>query len=163
MFINIKVNLKTIIIVCIIILLIISVFSIYTVFAQNKTNTFNPDLIELNTDNYTNVLKEIHMYTDRYKNHPIKGNGFIYSDNTLGKNQFVLARNMIVCCENDPVVVGILCEYSGIDKFEIGSWIEIEGTIDIIEKNGFNIPIIKVVSINNCKIPNTPTVNPPTI
>ncbi|MBE5821358.1 MAG: hypothetical protein E7311_02075 [Clostridiales bacterium] len=162
MFINIKINLKTIIIICIIIALIITGFSIYSVFGVSK-NITNPDLIELNTDNYTNVLKEIHMYPDRYKNHPIKGNGFIFIDNTLDKNQFVLARNMIVCCENDPVVVGILCEYSGIDKFEVSSWVEIEGTIDIIERNGFTIPIIKIISINNSKCPVNPNVVPPTI
>ena len=165
MFINIKINAKLIIILLCIIFAVLSVFGIYKVFSNsdNFTNSKDPGLIKMNTTNYTNILKELDLYLDNYIGHKISVNGFVFRNEDFEKDKFVIARNMIICCESDPAVVGIMCKYDKAVDFENDTWIKVEGTLDKYTYNDFTIPIINVEKIQKINTPKNRNVTPPTI
>lgn len=157
MFINLKINIKAILVILTIIFLILGVYSIFLIFDKGD-EIKNFDVIIMNNENYTNILKEVHSNPEIYHDKKIISSGYIYFEEEFLPNEFVLARNMIVCCESEPFIVGFLCNYDNL-TFEKNTWVKIEGTLMNIN----NIPTIIVEEIKKSKIPDKKNVFPPTI
>ena len=116
--------------------------------------------LEVNSNNYTDILKDSHDNIDKYIGKKIKFTGFVYRIFDFNEKQFVLAREMIISSDNHAVVVGFLSEYNNISKFKDGAWVEIEGVIEKGYYHG-NIPVIKVENIKECNVPKAEFVYPP--
>ncbi len=150
-------------ILCVIILLL-TVFVCYRVIFNNffKTNdnylaatTFEPT-----SQNYANVLQQVHNDIDTYVGQKIKFVGYVYRLYDFTDEQFVLARDMIVSSDFQTVVVGFLCHSKIASNFENNTWIEVEGTITKGNYYG-NMPIIEVESIKETTEPTDEYVYPP--
>ena len=121
---------------------------------------FDNSKLEINSNNYTDILKDAHDNIDKYVGKTIKFRGFVYRLYDFNENQFVLAREMIISSDNHAVVVGFLSECDEICNYQDGSWVETEG---VIEKGFYHgdIPIIKVKKITKTTVPNDEFVYPP--
>ena len=165
MFINIRLGklFRYFFIVVVILMAIIFLISIYKVFAKtcNTSNSYSSeDIIDITSNNYTNVLKSVHDNLDSYVDKKIHFTGYVYRVFDLSSTQFVLARNMIISSDNQAVVVGFLCNYNNASEFNNNSWVEVIGTITKGNYHGV-IPVIEVESINNTDCPNDEFVYPP--
>ena len=153
------------------ILIMAVIFGIYSFINKSKRNFVNDSIqtagmIEINTENYTNILKSSHENIELYLNKTIKFSGFVYRLYDFKDNEFVLGREMIISQNTQDknqaqvVVVGFLCDYTGADVFDDGTWVEIEG---IISKGYYHseIPIVKVNTITKTTAPENPYVYPP--
>ena len=151
-----------------IIILFFSGFKLYNEMKKVKSDTFivedpyfeDNSITEVKSEQYTNVLKEVHDNVDDYIGKEISFVGYVYKIDYLKPNQFVLARNMIINQASQSVVVGFLCEYDNISNFENLSWVKISGTIEKSYLNG-DIPILKINSIEKAEKPETEFVYPP--
>ncbi len=166
---NLKVNgnkfIKILMAVLAIIILIITFIICYNLifnnfFQTNDTSINKGAMYELNTKNYTNVLKNVHSDIDKYIGQKIKFSGYVYRLNDFTEEQFVLARDMIVTSDFQTVVVGFLCHSTIASNFEDNSWVEIEGTITKGNYYG-DIPIIEIDNINKIQEPSDEYVYPP--
>lgn len=166
---NLKVNgnkfIKILMAVLAIIILIITFIICYNLifnnFFQTNDASINQGAVyELNTKNYTNVLKNVYSDIDKYIGQKIKFSGYVYRLNDFTEEQFVLARDMIVTSDFQTVVVGFLCHSTIASNFEDNSWVEIEGTITKGNYYG-DIPIIEIDSINKIQEPSDEYVYPP--
>lgn len=152
---------KTIIGVLCVIILIITFFICYKLIFNSffKTNdeTFGADsniTYELNSQNYTNVLQNVHNHLDDYLGQKIKFSGYVYRLFDFSDEQFVLARNMIVSSDYQYVVVGFLCHSTLASNYEDNSWVEITGTITKGDYYG-DIPVIEIEEIKKIDTPKT--------
>lgn len=127
----------------------------FKVIDKNKTN-----IIEINSNNYANVLKTVNDNLDQYIGKEVKCVGYIYRLMDFNDNQFVLARNMIISSDYQSVVVGFLCESDNAKSYKENSWIEITGEITKGSYHG-DIPIIKIKEIKESSKPNEDHVYPP--
>ena len=116
--------------------------------------------LEVNSNNYTSILKDSHENIDKYIGKEIKFTGFVYRLYDFNDNQFVLARQMIISSDNHAVVVGFLSECDNATQFKNGSWIEVEGTIEKGFYHG-DIPVVKIKNIKETNIPKDEFVYPP--
>lgn len=172
---NIKMNGNTmkIIVVVLIVLILIGVFAIvgYRFYDATKKVTVNDEIpsvqnsqIEVNSNNYTDVLKDSHENIDKYIGKSIKFIGFVYRLYDFSENQFVLAREMIISSDNQAVVVGFLCDGSASSVnavgFEDGTWVEVEGVIVKGNYHG-DMPVIEVNSMKETDVPCDEFVYPP--
>ena len=128
---------------------------------KNNYSIPSPKIAELNSDNYCNILKEVHEDLKTYIGQKISFTGYVYRVADLKENQFILARDMIINSKNQSVVVGFLCEYDKASELINDSWIKITGKIDKGNYYG-EIPIIKIEKLEEASIPNDPYVTPPT-
>lgn len=117
-------------------------------------------LLNLLLGNYTNVLQNVHNDIDKYVGQKIKFTGYVYRMYDFTDEQFVLARNMIVSSDFQTVVVGFLCHSKVASNFEIGTWVEVEGTITKGNYYG-EIPVIEIENINAVAEPTNEYVYPP--
>lgn len=172
---NIKMNrnlLKNIIIIAIILLLVV-VFMVvgYKFYDSTSKVRINDDIpasdnsiIEINANNYTNILKDSHENIDKYVGKRIKFTGFVYRLYDFDEDQFVLGREMIISSDNHVVVVGFLCRNCAndidIQNFKDRSWVEVEGVITEGEYHG-KLPVVNVECIKETDVPNEEFVYPP--
>lgn len=168
---NVKVNgskVFKIFLSCIIILFIIIIgIIIYRILSgannSSKRKSCLPQsgISEIKPQNYTNVLKSVHDNIDNYIGKKIKFTGYIYRVYDLDKNQFILARNMIISSDSQYVVVGFLCNCENAQNYEDGTWVTITGTITKGDYHG-DMPIIKIDTIKEVQKPtNNEYVYPP--
>lgn len=145
-----------------IIVLIIAGISIYKVFNYSKANDKLPipNIANLTSDNYTNVLKSVHDNLDEYVGQKISFSGYIYRVYDFTESQFVLARNMVISSDNQTLVVGFLCSSNQVSNFTDGTWVNISGKIAKGDYHG-DIPVIEVKEIKECDKPNDEYVYPP--
>ena len=168
---NVKINggiaLKSIIVVLSIFMLIVFGISVYRIFFTSGKFSIDDRLVpneitEIQSENYTNILKAVHDDIDSYVGMKIKFTGYVYRLIDFKNNQFVLARDMFINKEKtQSVIVGFFSEYNKIDNFKDGEWIEVIGTIEKGKYHNKEIPIIKVIGVEETSEPKESFVMPP--
>lgn len=147
-----------------IIILVVFSFSCYKIFVSAKENVNVSDsssnVIEIDTKNYTNILKDSHENIDRYVGRTYKFSGYIYRAYDFNDNQFVLARDMVISSDFQSLIVGFLCESNDADKFKDNTWVEVTGTIKKVDYHG-DMPELKITKIEKIDKPADELVYPP--
>lgn len=143
-------------ILCVIILLITFLICYKMIFSSFfKTNdeiATDGILYELTSQNYTNVLQNVHEHLDNYVGQKIKFSGYIYRLYDFSNGQFVLARNMIISSDFQTVVVGFLCHSEIACNYEDNTWVEVTGTITKGNYHG-EIPVIEIEDMKKIDAP----------
>lgn len=162
---NLKFNKKNVsrlfLIVSFIIIIAIIAFSIYLIFFNHSSSCEKSNhIIEINENNYTNVLKASNENIDSYIGTKVHVTGYVYRLLDFSDSQFVVARDMRFGENTQSLVVGFLCDYKKATNFSDGTWVDIEGEI---VKGNFNgdIAMLKVLSIKEASRPQNLFVNPP--
>lgn len=168
---NFKVNggivLKIIIVVLSLFMLGVFGICIYKIFFTSGKFVVNDkirkqEVTEINTENYTNILKAVHDDPDSYIGMKINFTGYIYRVIDFKENQFVIARDMFINeSKTQSVVVGFLCECKDSEKFTDGTWVNITGSIEMGKYHNEQIPFIKVTDIKEAEEIENSEVMPP--
>lgn len=151
-----------VLIICILIIVVFKVFGGASKSASSdglacvKQNGIN----QVNSQNYTNVLKAVHDNIDNYIGVKLNFTGYVYRLLDFNDNQFVLARNMVISSDFQTVVVGFLCDYEKAKDLEDDTWIEVSGEIVKGDYHG-DMPILKIIDIKKADKPNDELVYPP--
>ena len=122
---------KIFIFVSLAIIFAIIFFSIYIIFFKNKSSgdvKFD-EIIDLNENNYTNILKSANEDIDSYIGVKVRITGYVYRLLDFDKNEFVVARDMRFNKDAQSLVVGFLCNYDKASQFSDGTWVEVVGKI----------------------------------
>lgn len=160
---NLKFNKKFFIKICVSIIVILFVLMILFSFIKIKNNSKisnNSNLLKIDTENFTTFLSDCHENIPNYLNKKIHISGYIYRMNDFNKNQFVIARTMLINDSKNSLIVGILCSYNKAYEFADYDWVELTGIIEEGYYNG-KLPCIKVENINKIKPPENSYVKEP--
>lgn len=133
--------------------------------AQVNVTTDNNKMILVDDSNFTKIMNDmIYNKPEKYKGRKISITGFIYKDNSTLKNEFVIARLMMVCCAADAEVTGILCSFDKSSSLPNGNWFTITGTIDTmlgkVDGKDRATPIIRVEDAKASSKPKNPYIYP---
>lgn len=164
---NIKLNgtklFKIIFTIIFIIAFVLLCFSLYKVFyhSSNTKDELNlPETSNITSQDYTNILKEVHDNLDNYVGQKVNITGYVYRLYDFETTQFVIARDMIISSDQQSLVVGFLCNYKKAADFEDGTWVNITGKITKGNYHG-DIPILEITEMKQCDKPNDEFVYPP--
>lgn len=131
---------------------VVSAWKIYNNSFKVKDEITSPDVMQLTTKNYTNILKSVHDDIDSYIGKKICFTGYVYRLLDFKETEFVLARDMVVSSDMQTLVVGFLCDCKNAKNFADESWVEITGEITQGSYHG-DMPIIKVKDIKQIEKP----------
>lgn len=148
---------------CITLIFVIVGRRFYVSATRFKVNDdYKNDYLEINTNNYANILRDSHENIDKYVGKKIKYTGFVYKLYDFNDEQFVLARNMVISSNNQTVVVGFLCEYDSrvVSGLNHGCWVEVEG---VIQKGNYHgvLPVVRITGLTQVNTPKDELVSPP--
>lgn len=154
--INFKLNFPKIIIA---ISCIIAIIFVILTFFRCINLSSQIDII-MDDENYTNILKECHQNLDDYIGKTIHSTGYIFIPENFNKDEFVLARDMLIN-SSEAQIVGFMCEYENTQEYDENLWVEIDGTITKGYYQG-ELPLIKIKHIKKITTPENIFVYPPT-
>lgn len=148
----------------IIVSLVILVLSLYNFYYKNKFVVSDSlpltSVANIETQNYTNILKQVYEDVDTYVGQTINFTGYVYKLYDFQDTQFVLARDMLINSDSQSVVVGFLCSYDKAKELKEGTWVNVTG--EIIKGYYHNeIPVIDINKIEETQKPEEEYVYPP--
>ena len=150
---NFKLDIKKMVFVCfILVLLVVTIIE----FGRNPetSNVASKKVInydyELNEENFTKCLKDIHTNIDANLGKSVKMSGFVFKMPDFKENHFVCARNTI--SNNEEKVAGFLCEYNDSNTLLENEWIEVTGVIIKGEYND-TMPVLKIGALKKITAP----------
>ena len=165
---NLKVNgnviFRTIIILIIFISVLVFCFSIYNFYYKSKfiinDNLPSNSIANIESNEYTNILKQVYDDIDTYVGQSINFTGYVYKLYDFNDTEFVLARDMLINSDSQSVVVGFLCSYDKAKDLKEGTWVNVTG--EIIKGYYHNeIPVIDINKIEETSKPEEEYVYPP--
>lgn len=78
--------------------------------------------------------------------------GYVYRNLDFSKDQFVLARDMLLEGSTKKLIVGFLCSTNEASSYADGSWVEVTGEITKGNYHG-DVPLIRVTKIKQVDKP----------
>ncbi len=79
--------------------------------------------------------------------------GMVYRPDIMPPNYLTLFRFAIFCCAADAMPVWVFVEMAGVEKFDDETWIRVDGTLQIINFNGTDVPVIRADTIVKAPAP----------
>jgi putative membrane protein len=98
-------------------------------FAQLGMKLYKKDLIQVKVDGYIEILSSIDLFQDNFIGKKIEISGFVYHEDDMKPNQFVVARFSISCCSADASPFGVMIESSNANLFPKDTWVKVTGII----------------------------------
>ena len=86
--------------------------------------------------------------------------GFVYFDEALGENQFLLSHFVVSCCAADAFALGMVVEWEEAASLEQDSWALVKGAVYSTTLNGQVVPLIKAESAQIVPVPEQPYLFP---
>lgn len=86
--------------------------------------------------------------------------GFVYHDEEMAADQFMVARFLIVCCVADAIPVGLPVRYTEATHLELDTWVRVRGTFAAGEIWGERLPVIVAEKVTVVSQPAQPYLYP---
>lgn len=152
---NLKLNLRKIIIACLSISLLsamaIDFFTTAKIDDSSSVMTNDSKFDYVLTDsNYLEILKVVHENIDQNVGKTVKLSGFIFRMPDFNETTFVCGKNIIY--DGEDSVAGFMCVSDNAKDLIDNEWVELTG---IIEKGSYvsDMPVIRIGSIKKIKAP----------
>lgn len=86
--------------------------------------------------------------------------GFVYHDDRLAANQFLVSRFTVTCCVADAFAVGVIVQSEEAAQWPGNTWVHVAGTIEVGSLDGNAAPLILAESIKEVPLPPQPYLFP---
>ena len=123
---------------------------------QDKINETKPIEIKklvMDDSNYIQTIIDISDDVDSYIGSEISFDGFVYRDESIANNDFVVGRLAISCCTADAQLFGYLCKYKDQEQVKNDDWVNITAKIEATTYEGKEIPYLNIVQVRKIDKP----------
>jgi putative membrane protein len=128
--------------------------------AKLAKKLYKKDTISIEEKGFMEVVSSIDFYMDNFTGKQVDISGFVYREDDMPENQFVVARFAVQCCSADAAPFGFMVEGSLGKELKKDAWVKITGTLGTTLYNGNNILKINASKIERIPEPKTPYVFP---
>jgi putative membrane protein len=129
-------------------------------YAKYAKKLYKQPVIQIKDEGFIETITVIDMFKDSFIGKKIELSGFVYRENDLKPDQFVVARFAIQCCSADGMPFGFVSEYPHAQNYAKDSWVKVTGTIGKTTYNENEIVQIRVEKVSKIETPQTPYVYP---
>jgi putative membrane protein len=98
-------------------------------FATLGMQLYKKDLIQVKVDGYIEILSSIDLFQENFIGKKIEISGFVYHEDDMKANQFVVARFSVSCCSADAAPFGVMIESDDANLYTKDTWVNITGVI----------------------------------
>jgi putative membrane protein len=91
-----------------------------------------------------------------YAGKPVRVTGFVYRDDRLPRDWFVVARFVVQCCAVDAQPIGLPVRVDGGELPAPGRWVAVAGTWDVGEARGERRAVIAAATVAPTERPDQP-------
>ncbi|QYR23631.1 TIGR03943 family protein [Paenibacillus sp. sptzw28] len=129
-------------------------------YAKLGIQLYKQPVVEVKEKNYMETLTAVDLYLDNFIGKKLSIKGFVYRDDTLKENQFILGRFAVQCCTADALPYGVMVDFPEANHYDKDSWLNMTGTVSKTTYNGQEIILLKADKIEKIKPADDPYVYP---
>ncbi|WP_046174175.1 TIGR03943 family putative permease subunit [Domibacillus indicus] len=129
-------------------------------FERHMSRLEQDSLIHMENEVFEPYYREISTEPQNYAGRTVRMSGFVYKEDGFRPDQLALTRFLITHCVADAGSIGFLTEFDEAALVEQDMWLEIEGTIELTQYDGTEMPLLKVTSWEVIEEPDDPYVYP---
>ncbi|RJE87028.1 TIGR03943 family protein [Paenibacillus sp. 1011MAR3C5] len=118
------------------------------------------DRITVTEEGFLEIITVIDLYRQHFIGKKLEISGFVYREDKMASNQFVISRMAMTCCAADSMPYGILVESSRAASYAEDSWMKLTGIIGVTEYDGVEIISLEAQKIEMMEAPKDPYVYP---
>jgi uncharacterized repeat protein (TIGR03943 family) len=112
-----------------------------------------------------NILDWIRIFNSERDLTPYLGQtahviGFVYKDQRLTENQFLVSRFVITCCSADAVAIGMVVSWDQASTLNENTWVDVKGAVKSYHLDDQPIPLIEASVVKLVDQPDTPYLFP---
>jgi uncharacterized repeat protein (TIGR03943 family) len=108
-------------------------------FAKLGMKLYKNDLIQVKLEGFIEILSAIDLFQTNFVGKKMEISGFVYHEDNMKPNQFVVARFSVSCCSADASPFGVMVESSKANLFAKDSWVKVTGVIGKTTYDGNDI------------------------
>lgn len=86
--------------------------------------------------------------------------GFVYHDQALGNEHFMVSRFVVSCCVADASAMGLAVRWSAAPQLKDDQWVEVKGAFVAGQLPSWQLPILVAQSVTPVAVPNQPYLYP---
>ncbi len=86
--------------------------------------------------------------------------GFVYFDEALNENQFLVSRFVVSCCSADAYALGMAVNWNEAAALEQDAWVLVKGTVNSVTLDDQVVPLIEADSVQAVPAPEQPYLFP---
>ncbi|WP_027084498.1 TIGR03943 family putative permease subunit [Cohnella panacarvi] len=129
-------------------------------FATLGKRLYPKDTIHVNAEGYLELLTTLDLYKDNFKGKDIVISGFVYREDDMGKDEFVVSRMAMQCCSADATPYGFLVRSDMGSSLNNDTWINMTGTLSTTVYRDNEIIRLEAKKIEVISAPDDPYVYP---
>jgi putative membrane protein len=121
---------------------------------------YKKDAIVVKPEIYMEILSTIDLFKANFIGKKIELTGFVYREDNMTSNQFVVGRFAVSCCSADATPYGVMIDFPTAATYPKDMWVKVTGTVQNGSYNGNDIFVIKATQIDKITAPSSPYVYP---
>jgi uncharacterized repeat protein (TIGR03943 family) len=86
--------------------------------------------------------------------------GFVYHDQHLGADEFIVSRFALLCCAADAIGLGLLVRWPAAAGLPTNAWVRVRGPVQLGAFGGQTIPVINATGVDGIDEPQWPYLYP---
>ena len=129
-------------------------------FARLAKELYPQEMIAVKEELFMEILTSIDLFMEQFQGKTIEIEGFVYREEDMDQNQFVVGRFAMDCCTADALPYGVLVEHNHAGRYENDSWLKIRAAIGKTAYQGNEIMMLKPISIERIDEPTSPYIYP---
>ncbi|WP_248925886.1 TIGR03943 family putative permease subunit [Paenibacillus hamazuiensis] len=129
-------------------------------YAKMGMYLYKQDVIQIKERSFIDSLTSLAMYPKNFVGKSIEISGFVYREDDMKPNQFVIARFAMQCCSADAAPFGVLVESPLGKNFSKDEWVKVSGTLATTTRDDMEIIKLNATKIGKIPAPKTPYVYP---
>jgi putative membrane protein len=129
-------------------------------FAKLGMKLYKNDLIQVKLEGFIEILSAIDLFQNNFVGKKMEISGFVYHEDNMKPNQFVVARFSVSCCSADASPFGVMVESSKANLYAKDSWVKVTGTIGKTTYDGNEIMKLDAEKIEKIPAAKDPYVYP---
>lgn len=121
---------------------------------------YRKDEVQVQEEGFLEMLTVLDMYRYNYIGKTVVISGFVYREDDMGDDQFVVARIAMQCCSADAMPYGFLVKWGKGADYADDTWITLTGVLGLTDYNGNEIIELNARKITIINPPDDPYVYP---
>lgn len=121
---------------------------------------YKKDSISIKDKGFMETVSSIDFYMNNFIGKKVEISGFVYRQEGMEENQFVVSRFAVQCCSADSAPFGFMVESSLGKSLNKDTWVSVSGTLGTTQYDGNEILKIDATRIQRIDAPASPYVFP---
>lgn len=128
--------------------------------AELGKKIYTRDTIEVKEEGFLELLTLLDMYRINFIGKTINISGFVYREDEMDSDNFVVSRMAMQCCSADASPYGFLVQSNLANQYQKDTWVKIVGTLGLKTYQENEIIELKAQKITKMDAPDDPYVYP---